>query len=240
MAAVTAPPLAVPVRSGGRALDRAAGAGGLGFVALLVAQNAIRAGAPGFGASPAAVSSYFLDHRTAAIVPLGLFPLGLVALACFVAGVWNRTRDWDARWWANAGALAATAVMALFGLVNVMEIALVADAHRLAHSPDVVSALWAVHAGAFGLDLAAIAVALLGLAIATHSAGLVPRWLVRLAVPGAACLLVASVFTVALAEGAPWIALGLVGLVVWGVFLVVAGGALLLDHSFPRQERGER
>ena len=54
------------------ALDRLAGVGGLVFAAVLIADNIIRAGAPGFDAAPAQVSAYFLDHRAAALVPLGL------------------------------------------------------------------------------------------------------------------------------------------------------------------------
>ncbi len=67
------------------ALDRLAGAGGLVFAAVLVADNIIRAGAPGFDAAPAQVSAYFLDHRAAALVPLGLFPAGL-ATSCSPPG----------------------------------------------------------------------------------------------------------------------------------------------------------
>lgn len=95
--------------------------------------------------------------------------------------------------------------------------------------PDVVRALWAVHAAAFGLDLAAIAVALLGLSAAAASAGGISRWIRAAAWPGAACLLLASAFTTALTNGGPWMAVGLVGFAVWIVFVVATSVSLL--HS---------
>jgi hypothetical protein len=208
-------------------VDRLAGAGGLLFAAILVAQNVVRSNAPGFGATPAKVSAYFLHHRTPVLIPLGLFPIGMVGLLAFVAGVWTRSERGDSRWWANAGVLGATSIAGLFAVVNVTEIALSVKTAQLASSPSVVQALWALHAGAFGLDQAAIAVALVGLSRAAVASRLVPRWVGIVALPGAACLLTAATFTVALANGGPWIALALVGFAIWGVFVVAASVSLL-------------
>jgi len=89
-------------------LDRLGAAGGLLFAAILVAQNVIRAGAPGLGAGPAQVSAYFLHHRPAALVPLGLFPFGMLAIFVFVTAIWTKSDGGESRWWANVGALGAT------------------------------------------------------------------------------------------------------------------------------------
>jgi hypothetical protein len=210
------------------AAERFAGAGGLVFVSTLVVQNVIRSSGPSFGAAPGKVVAYFLHHRAGALIPLGLFPLGLVALVMFVAGVWTSTHQDDAsRWWANVGALGAAAIVSLFALVNITEIALAAKAHQLATSPAVVQALWAVHAGAFGLDLAAIAVTLVGLSRAAASSHLIPSWIEIAALPAALCLLIAATFTVALATGAAWITVGLVGFLVWILFVATASIRLL-------------
>ena len=221
-----------PTRTGVRqpTTEQLAGAGGLFFVVTLVVQNVLRASAPGFGASPATVSDYFAQHRAVVLVPLGLFPLGMVGLLAFTAGVWSRSRRDDAGWWAHLGALGVAAIAALFALVNITEIVLAARGDELASSPHVIQAIWAMHAAAFGLVLAAQAVALVGLSQAAMATRLVPRWLGVAAVLGGVCLLTAAVFTVAIAEGAPWIALGLIGFVVWGIFIAVAGTALL-RHS---------
>lgn len=212
---------------------RLAGTGGLVFAAILVVQNIIRAGAPGFDAAPAQVSAYFLDHRAAALVPLGLFPLGLLALFPFAAGVRATAQQEETRWWAGVGVLGAATIAALFALVNITEIVLTAKAAQLASSTAVVQALWTLHAAAFGLDLAAIAVALIGLSRAAAAMRLIPSWLALTAWPGAACLLTAATFTVALADGGPWLAVGLAGFIVWVVFVVTASVSLLRGRQIP-------
>jgi hypothetical protein len=201
--------------------------GGLFFATGLVVQNIIRARAPGFDAAPAQVSAYFLHHRFAALLPLGLFPFEMLGLFLCVAAIWAKADRQESRWWASVGALAATSIAGLFAVVNIIEIVLTAKAASLAGSPDVVEALWAVHAAAFGLDLAAIAVALIGLSRAAASLRLIPSWMAAAAFPGAACLFVAAVFTVALTNGGPWLAVGLIGFVIWLVFVVTAAVALL-------------
>jgi hypothetical protein len=215
------------------ALDRLAGAGGLVFAAILVVQNIIRAGAPGFDAAPAQVSAYFLGHRAAALVPLGLFPAGMLALFPFAAGVWARTRQEESRWWASVGVLGTATIAALFAIVNITEIVLTAKAAQLASSPAVVQALWTLHTAAFGLDLAAIAVALIGLSRAAASVPLIPAWIAVAALPGAACLLTAATFTVALANGGPWLAPGLAGFIVWIVLVITASVSLLRGRQIP-------
>jgi hypothetical protein len=214
------------------ALDRLAGAGGLVFAAVLVADNVIRASAPGFDAAPAQVSAYFLDHRAAALVPLGLFPVG-ITFFLFAAGMWARARQEQSRWWASVGVLGAATIAALFAIVNITEIVLTAKAAQLASSPAVVQALWTLRAAAFGLDLAAIAVALIGLSRAAAAMRLIPSWLALTAWPGAACLLTAAAFTVALANGGPWLAPALAGFIVWVVFVITASVSLLRGRQTP-------
>jgi hypothetical protein len=218
---------------GAGAFHRLAGAGGLVFAGALVAQNLIRASGPGFGAAPAQVTAYFLHHRTAAIVPLGMFPVEMIALFAFVAAVRTSADSESGRWQASMGTLGAASIAALFAIVNITEIALTAKARSLAASPAVVQALWAVHAAAFGLDMAAIAVALLGLTYAAASVRLIPGWLTVAAWPGAACLFIAAMFTVALANGAPLVGVSLIGFIIWLVFLVTASIRLLRGRPTP-------
>ena len=84
---VTADTQARAPARGAATVSRLAGTGGLVFAATLAVQNILRAAAPGFGAAPAQVTAYFLHHRTAALVPLGLFPAGMLALFLFAAAV---------------------------------------------------------------------------------------------------------------------------------------------------------
>jgi hypothetical protein len=213
--------------------DRLAGTGGLAFAAIVVAQNIIRAGGPGFGATPAQVTAYFLHHRPAALVPLGLFPAAMIALFAFVAALWAKADREDNRWYASVGILGAAAIASLFAVVTITEIALTAKAGQLAASPAVVQALWALHGAAFGLDLAAIAVALIGLSHAAASMTLIPSWLTVVAWPAAACLLTSAVFTVALTNGGPWAAAGFAGFAVWLLFVATASLGLLRSRPAP-------
>ena len=212
---------------------RLAGAAGLIFAATLVVDNLIRASGPGIGAPPAQVTEYFLHHRFAALVPLGLFAAGMPAFFPFIAAFWARAKTERTRWQAGTGALAAATIAALFSVVTITEIVLTAKAGSLAASPAVVQALWAMHGAAFGLDMAAIAVALLGLSRAAAAMRLIPSWLALAAWPAAACLLTASVFTVALVNGGPWLAVGTVGFVVWLVFVIIASISLLRSRPAP-------
>lgn len=212
---------------------RYAGIGGLVFVAALVVQNILRAKAPGFDAAPGAVSAYFLHHRVAALIPLAMFPIEMLGLFAFVAGVWTSASRSENRWWATMGLLGVAAIASLFALVNIIEIVLTAKAETLAQSPSLVEVLWAVHAAAFGLDLGAIAVALIGLSRAATASALIPAWLGAAVLPGAAFLLIASVFTVALTNGGPWLGVGLVGFFLWLVFMVATSISLLRTPRIP-------
>jgi len=203
------------------------------FAAALLLQNLIRASGPGFGATPAHVTDYFLHHRAAALLPLGMFPVEMAALFAFVAAMWARADREDSRWQAGVGAMGVAAIAALFAIVTIAEIALTAKAGQLASSPAVVQALWAVHGAAFGLDLAAIAVALIGLSHAAVSMQLVPAWITIAAWPGSACLIAAATFTVALTNGGPWIAVGLAGFIVWFIFVITASVSLLRGRPTP-------
>lgn len=58
-------------------------------------------------------------------------------------------------------------------------------------------------------------------------------WLSVAAWPGAACLLIVAVFTVALTNGGPWVAVGFAGFIVWLVFVITARVSLLRDRPIP-------
>jgi len=165
-------------------------------------------------------------------VPLGLFPVG-ITFFLFAAGMWARARQEQSRWWASVGVLGAATIAALFAIVNITEIVLTAKAAQLASSPAVVQALWTLRAAAFGLDMAAVGVALIGLSRAAAAMRLIPSWLALTAWPGAACLLTAAAFTVALANGGPWLAPALAGFIVWVVFVITASVSLLRGRQIP-------
>ncbi len=228
----TVPSRAVSSWNQDRGVGRWAGIGGLVFAMTLLIQNLLRASSPALGADPSQVINYFEHHRAAVLIPLGLFPLGMVAIFFFVSGIWMRAHNSGRLWWASVGGLAVALVAALFAIVNITEIVLAAKAHDFASSPEVVRALWALHAAAFGLDLGAIALALLGLSQAARASGLIKNWIAVVALPGAACLFTAAIFSVAIANGGSW-KFALVGFIIWGVFVVFCSISLL--HHQPEE-----
>jgi len=136
------------------------------------------------------------------------------------------TDGWD-RFLVEVGTLAVLVIAALFGIVNVVEIALAGAAAEATSSAAVVAGLWAVHAAAFGLNLAAIAIALLTLSRCCVRQSLVPHWLGPVGIAGAACLFAAAAGSVAIVEGSPLLYLGFAGFLTWAVFLLLTGVGLL-------------
>src|SRR4051794_10539483 len=120
--------------SGGvRQVIRLSAAGGFVFVVSVVVQNILRSGEPAADAAPAKVASYFLNHRAAALIPIALFPLGMVAVVLFVSGIRARVRgdDGPSAWWARVGLLGTVALVALFAVVNTADVVLVTRARDL-------------------------------------------------------------------------------------------------------------
>ena len=212
---------------------RLAAAGGILFVVGLIVQNVLRSSEPAGDAQPAKVAAYFVGHRAETLVPLLLFPVGLVALLMFVAGVTARSAEGGAtgRWWGRVGGYGTLAIVSLFALVNVSDIALAARPHQLAGSPVFVEALWKLHSAAFALNFAAIAVTMLGLGEAAGAAGLVPRRLVIATRIGSLCLFIPSLFETAVVNGSKILAVALVGFIVWVVFVVTASVGLWRERA---------
>src|SRR2546423_1585212 len=182
--------------------DRLAAGAGAFFVISVIVQNVLRSSEPHGDASPDKVVAYFATHRAAALISLGLFPLGMVALFFFVSGVTsNRDADATAAWWSRVGLLGTVVIAALFALVNTSDIVLAAKSRDLTAAPDVVRAVWAIHGAAFSLNMAAIGAALLGLSRAALAAGVLPRWLDVPSVVGSACLPVSGCFAAATVNG---------------------------------------
>jgi hypothetical protein len=157
------------------------------------------------------------------VIPLGLFPLGMVALSVFVAGVWLRAESGEraGAWWARVGVLGTAIVAAMFAAVNVADLVLVARPGGAAPSRSLVRVLWTLHNAAFALNFAAVGTALLGLAFAAVACGLAPRWVAWTSGIGAALLVVPAVFAVAVVNGGPWAGIAIAGFALWVVFVIV-------------------
>ncbi len=204
---------------------RIAGLAGLAFFVLLVIQNIIRGSGPLNGASTDVIDAYVTQQRTVLEVLFALFPIGLVALFAFAAGLRRLAIDRDATVasLADLGMMGALMIGAMFAVSLAFEVSLVATAPSLTGQPEIIATLWALHGAAFVVNIAGIGVALIGLSQAAARSGLMPPWTGQLGIVGGILLLVGAVPSVEVTNGSPLIVIGLVGFLCWAVWVAMTG-----------------
>ncbi len=95
---------------------RVAGAGAVGFAAIVLLQNVIRgAAAPANDATSKEVLTYYTDHRAVTVVLMCTFVLSGIALAMFLGGAMRRLVAGGRPGWAYTGMVGAVGIMTLFG-----------------------------------------------------------------------------------------------------------------------------
>ena len=152
-----------------------AAASGLTFVGLALVQNIIRAvTAPANDARGTTIIAHFVDHRSAELVLAATVVAGAFALALFVGHLWTRLSGDGERGWAHTGIIGATGIFAIFPIVVACEVALLVITDRPSAGAESVEALWAMHNAVFTVNMAALAVATLGLTLAALHSGLLP------------------------------------------------------------------
>ncbi len=224
--AVTDVTVGVPASSRGVGTPtRAAGAGGLVFLVLVAFQNVLRAvSGPATNAAPQQVLAFFANHAWTVHVLAVTYIVGFVPLFAFAAGITDLAgRDPHARLWARVGTASVGVIAVLFGLVNVVQVVLVAANRQLRAEPALVQALWSMHNAIFIVNFVAVAGALAGLGVAAALARVVPAWMRPAALGGAALLTAAAVPTVAEVHGSPILGVGVLGFLAWLVLLGTAG-----------------
>ncbi len=204
------------------------GVGGLVFVTTVVVQNVIRGSvAPQNDDAVSKVVEFYADHRSITMVLVALFVVGAVGGAAFNAGLLARLSAERLRGPALAGTIGFVGVFALFSAIVATDVALSGYVHLGSPNPDVVSALWMLHNSLFGILGIALGIAIAGFSAAAAAGGLIPaRWK---EVGGIAGLLLAvSAATTPLAiDGSPVMFVGLVGFLIWLVFVATTSRALL-------------
>jgi hypothetical protein len=211
-----------------------AGIGGLVFLVLVAAQNVLKAVlGPANVASPADLFELRHTNAWSVHVLVVTYALGFPALLAFAAGV----NTWCARVqprsavWASMGQASTVVIMVLFGLVNVLQVTMIAARDLLDATPELGQLLWTLHNAVFTINLIAVGGALLGLGRAAALARLIPSWMGAASSIGAALLIASALPAVAVVNGSPWMSVGLLGFLVWLVFLAVASGAMLRRES---------
>lgn len=207
-----------------------AGACGLVFLALIAFQNVLRAVVgPATNASDADLAQ--LAHADSWSVHLMLvtYAIGFPALFVFAAGLssWCSRTEPRSTMWAGLGQASTAVVAVLFGLVNVLQVTMVAARDQLDAAPDVRQLVWTMHNAVFTVNLIAIGLALLALGRAAVQSRLVPTWMGPVTAVGGGLLFASALPAVAVVQGSAWMAVGLLGFLIWMAFLAVAGIALL-------------
>ncbi|MGH9086629.1 MAG: hypothetical protein ACRDYZ_00685 [Acidimicrobiales bacterium] len=204
------------------------------FLVLVILQNVLKVATnTSDTASAAQILRFAHDQAWSVHLLVVTYVIGFPALFLFAGGLTRRceqlARASDA--WGRLGRSSVVVIAVLFGLINVLQIVLVAARGDLAGDPALVRTLWTLHNAVFTLNLLAVGGALLGLGRAAALSGLVPRWLGRLSVAGAALLAIAAAPAVAEVHGSKLLAVGLVGFVCWLTLLAVSSARLLREGS---------
>ena len=154
---------------------RIAGIGGLAFIANVVVNNVLRGSFPKNDASATDVATFYAEHDVLTSVFAAIYPVGLVGIALFVAGVVSRALSGPGRLSAIIGIVGSAGLVGGFSTLLAFDSAIAGYLHRGGTSTDVIEGLWVTHNAVFGVLLGSIAVALAGLASAAVSAGLLAR-----------------------------------------------------------------
>lgn len=218
--------------------NRAAGAAGLAWAAILVVTNVVNlAVTPPPDATVDELAKHLTEDRTAIALLTAGFVVGVPLVYWYLTGL--------ARWLARAGRLRAAitgllafaGVFTMFGIAAATRLALVASVD--AADDSTIWAMWKLHDVTFVLNGAPLAVALLALGYTSAVTGLVPRSYRLLAPAGAILLLTsAAVMPLPIADGtAAAFAPGGLGFLIWLTFVITSSVGLMrqpeLESSDP-------
>lgn len=213
-----------------------AGIGGVVFLVLLVVQNLLKAATnPSNSASAAQVLRFAHDQAWTVHLLVVTYVIGFPALFLFAGGLTRRCSELapHSEVWGRLGRSSVAVIAVLFGLINVLQVVLVAARGALGGDPALVSTLWATHNAVFTLNLLAVGGALLGLGRAATLARLAPPWMGRLSIVGAILLAAAAAPAVAEVHGSNILILGLLGFLCWLLLLASSCIRLLRDARTP-------
>lgn len=208
----------------------AGGVCGLIFLLMIVIQNALElVFSLANDANAAEILKHFHDDAWLVDLTFVTFVIGFPALFYFAAKLTDRAvaEHPSAGVWGSFGRMAVVLVAALFGLVNLSQVLIVAGHDQLAASPALTTTLWSFHNALFTLNLAAVGLMLLGLSRAAALSRIIPRWLGRVNVVGATLLAIAALPIVAQVHGSNLLAIGAIGFITWMLFLLLAGIGLI-------------
>lgn len=222
------------------ASETIAGIGGLTFLVLVIFQNLLRAVTePANNATPAQLLRFAHGRAWTVDLMVVTFVIGFPALLLYASGLAHHLarQNPEATIWAQMGQASVIVIAVFFGLVNLLDVVLVAARADLATTPTLVSLVWSLHNAVFTMDLLAVGGGLLGLGWASAIGGLISRRFGIVCVVGAILLAVAAAPMVSEVHGSPVLGVGLVGFLCWLLFMAVTSTRLLRISSHLRETR---
>lgn len=210
--------------------SRISGVAAIGFVVTVVAATAIlqSAGLPATDAEPDEVAVFFADQATPVGISSALAPLAWVLLSLFGVGAVARIRPSEraqGEAWSLVGLIGVVMNAAFFGGAVVTQLAM-----AIGGGTDV---LWPLHNVFFAINGVALATAMVGFSIGGLRTGTIAAWHGAVGLTAAVLQLAQAMLTPATLGGGPGLGavLGLVGFVLWLVWLVTFGAVLLRDNT---------
>jgi hypothetical protein len=213
-----------------------AGIGGIVFLVLVVLQNLLKAATnPSNSATAAQILRFAGDRAWTVHLLVVTYVIGFPALFLFVGGLTRRCSQIapSSEIWGRLGRSSVVVIAVLFGLINVLQVVLVAARGELSGSPALVSTLWTMHNAVFTFNLLAVGGALLGLGRAATLARLAPAWTWPFSIVGAILLAAAAAPAVAEVHGSKILVLGLVGFLCWLLLVASSSVGLFRDARTP-------
>jgi len=206
--------------------DRIAGIGAITFAVLVAATNIAVPSTPAWDASGTEVANWVHDHHLVLGLTVAPFAITSVALMLFAAGLMRRARqsgDGDTSVLATVGLLGMVMLAALFGVVEVARLTLLALDGSAGGAPGLFEFAWHIEGAAFVLNAVAIGIALFGVAGATVRMGLAPSWYKPLSIAGLVCGVAAALQAPAVVNGANGWQIGFVTFLSWLLLLLIVG-----------------
>jgi hypothetical protein len=217
--------IAAPTRTATTNWDRIAGIGAITFAAVATAANLLIPDPLDFDASGTDVVSWVHEHHAALALTVMPFAIAMVALMLYAAGFWNRARrtgDETTRVFATVGMLGMLMIGALFGVVEVGRLTLLA-LNGSGADPSLFQFAWHIETAAFTLNLVGVALALFGVTGAAVRMGLAPGWYKPVSIVGLLCGVAAAMQAPVVFNGTQGWQIGFVPFVAWVLLDVIVG-----------------
>jgi len=216
-----------------RSTERIVGVVALGYAASMLVQNALFAitGAPDYSRPLEEVLIYHVENRSALAITFGLETMNMILLLFFITALQGlvQRRGGEGADWSRLAVAAGSTLSALFAFTIATHIAVVLAATGMSEPSPAFELMWKLHAAAFALALPALGVTFIGTALATHVSGLTRPWQRMLGVAGGILPILAGFGNLAIADGAPLVVVGVLGMAMWLVWLVVTGLGFIRD-----------